>query len=397
MNVTITPGKLSGSIKAVSSKSDAHRKIICSALCDEPTEIYIRGVSRDIGATLGCIKALGAKVNKKSNSIIVSKGLAPKNCTLDCGESGTTARFLLPVAACIAGKFTMRGEGRLPDRPFTELVREMRKKGCDITGETVPLTVSGRLLPGEYKLEGDISSQYISGLMLALPALNADSRITLLSPLESSAYVDMTIDTLSLFGVKIERTEYGFYIKGNQKLKSPKCIECDGDWSNAAFFLAMKECGCDVTVSGISEASKQGDKVFSSAAKLSEVDVSGIPDLVPPLAVAAAGKCCKTVFENAGRLRLKESDRLVSVSEMINSLGGHAEISGDNLIIYGSGRLSGGTVNSYSDHRIVMAAAAASVISDGKITILGAEAADKSYPSFFDDFKAIGGELDVEY
>lgn len=397
MNVTITPKKLSGSINAVSSKSDAHRKIICAALSLEPTEILIRGISKDIEATLRCVKVLGASVTEKSGSVIVSRGTAPGRCKLLCGESGSTARFLLPVAACLTDEFEMTGEGRLPKRPFTELVREMRRNGCDVSGEFLPLSVSGKLSPGEYRLEGNISSQYFSGLMFALPNLPSDSKITLLTPLQSKAYVDMTADTLLLFGVKIERTEYGFYIKGNQKLKSPKCIECDGDWSNAAFFLAMKECGCDVTVSGISEASKQGDKVFSQAAKLSEVDVSEIPDLVPPLAVAACGKCGKTVFKNAGRLRLKESDRLVSVSEMINSLGGHAEISGDNLIIYGSGRLSGGTVNSYSDHRIVMAAAVLSVISSEKITITGAEAADKSYPSFFEDFKALGGEFDVEY
>ena len=397
MNVTITPKKLSGSINAVSSKSDAHRKIICAALSLEPTEILIRGISKDIEATLRCVKVLGASVAEKSGSVIVSRGTAPGRCKLLCGESGSTARFLLPVAACLADEFEMEGEGRLPKRPFTELVREMRRNGCDISGEFLPLSVSGRLTPGEYRLEGNISSQYISGLMFALPNLPSDSKITLLTPLQSKAYADMTIDALSLFSVKIERTEYGFYIKGNQKFVSPKCIECDGDWSNAAFFLAAKELGCDTEVLGLSEVSKQGDRVFSLAAKLSEVDVSGIPDLVPPLAAAACGKCGKTVFKNAGRLRLKESDRLVSVSEMINSLGGHAEISGDNLIIYGSGRLSGGTVNSYSDHRIVMAAAVLSVISSEKITITGAEAVDKSYPSFFEDFKALGGEFDVEY
>lgn len=397
MNITVKPKKLSGVIGAISSKSDAHRKIICASLCDEPTKIFINGFSKDIEATLRCVAALGARVLKNADSVVIARGQAKKNPELFCGESGSTARFLLPVAACLSDGFTMTGEGRLPTRPFTELVTQMTEHGCVTTGQSLPMSVSGRLSGGEYSICGNVSSQYISGLLMALPNCSEDSRISLLSPLQSRAYVDMTIDTLRLFGIEITLTDKGYFIPGNQKFKSPFEINCDGDWSNAAFFLAAACCGCDVHVLGLDSASTQGDRAFLSAAKENTVDVSEIPDLVPPLAVVAASKRGVTVFKNAGRLRLKESDRLVSVSEMINSLGGQAEILGDSLKITGLGGLSGGVVNSYSDHRIVMASAVASVISEGDIKILGAEAADKSYPSFFDDFKSLGGEFNAEY
>lgn len=397
MNVIITPGQLSGKINAVSSKSDVHRTLICAMLCDEPTEISVRGISKDITATLRCAEALGAEIKKTAEGFIVSKGKVPKECELLCGESGSTARFMIPVAAHLTEKSVIKGEGRLPERPFTPLVREMCRMGCDISGEFLPMTVSGKLRPGKFMLEGNISSQFISGLMFALPNLSDNSKIILITPLESSAYVNMTIKTLSGFGVNIEKTEYGYFIEGNQKFVSPKKIECEGDWSNAAFFLAMKSAGCSVEVDGINKNSIQGDKIFEDVVGEREIDVSEIPDLVPPLAVAAAAKIGDTIFKNAGRLRLKESDRLLSVSRMINSLGGSAEISGESLAVHGRGKLNGGVVDSFSDHRIVMAATAASVISDGKIKITGAEAADKSYPSFFEDFKSIGGVFDVEY
>lgn len=397
MNVTVKPKKLSGVIGAISSKSDAHRKIICASLCEEPVKIFIKGFSKDIEATMRCVSALGANVLRNSDSVVIKMGKSPENPELFCGESGSTARFLLPVAACLSDGFTMTGEGRLPTRPFTDLVRQMAEHGCRFSSESLPMSVSGRLTGGEFSIHGNISSQYISGLLMALPTCSEDSKITLLSPLQSGAYVDMTIDTLRLFGIEIKLTDTGYFIPGNQKFKSPKSTICDGDWSNAAFFLASCECGCDVRVLGLDTASTQGDKAFLSAAKEDTVDVSEIPDLVPPLAVVAASKRGVTVFKNAGRLRLKESDRLVSVSDMINSLGGKAEILGDSLKITGNGRLSGGVVNSYSDHRIIMASAVASVISDGDIKILGAEAADKSYPSFFDDFKTLGGEIYAEY
>ncbi len=395
MNVTITPHRLQGKVQAISSKSDAHRKIIAAALADKPCELILNRLSDDIEATIDCISKLGGGAERTENGILIT----PINCedkpiSLDFRESGSTARFLLPVAAGLYTECEFSGRGRLPERPFLELTSQMRKNGVEISSDKLPMETKGRLKPGTFSLPGNVSSQYITGLLLALPMLKEESEIILTSELESVAYIDMTLDTLREFGVEINKTD-NRYIVRPQKYCSPGRTVVDGDWSNGAFWIvADKICG-GVEIEGLSRKSRQGDKAVCELLDKCEIDASQIPDLVPILTVLAAARKGETIIKNAGRLRLKESDRLLAMTECINNLGGDARQSEDGIIINGRGSLDGGCVKGYNDHRVVMAAAIASCICKDNVIIEGAEAVNKSYPTFFDDFKSLGGVCDV--
>ena len=394
MDIKITPSKLSGELSAVSSKSDAHRKIIASALANTPTFIEITEYSKDIDATLGAIKALGGDFEKREKGVLITPCKNSKNAVIDCNESGSTARFLLPVSAALCESATLTGRGRLPERPFSHLVREMRKNGCSVSSENLPITVSGGLNGGRYTLSGNVSSQYITGLMFALPLLDKESEIVLSSPLESSGYVDMTISTLAEFGVNIIKEENRFIVKP-QKYISKEMVAVEGDWSNGAFWIvADKLCG-NLQISGLNPESVQGDKEIANILDDEVIDASQIPDLVPILTILACGRCGKTHIINAGRLRLKESDRLAAMVDVITSLGGEAYADSDSITICGSGSLKGGKVDGYNDHRIVMSATIASCICKNDVIITGAEAVNKSYPTFFEDFKKAGGVFRV--
>ncbi len=405
MTVTIRPKKLMGEIDAISSKSAAHRTLIAAALANEPTKIYTNALSDDIMATLQCLRAFGCEIQEKGNVISVS----PFNSTnhspnLDCIESGSTARFLLPVAAALFESFTMTGCGRLPLRPFAPLCSELVRHGCKISSDTLPMTVCGKLRRGDFYIPGDISSQFISGLLLSLPLLEVDSRIILTTPLQSSAYVDMTLATLCDFSVSIEKTEYGFFISGGQIYKSPQEATIEGDWSNSAFFLCMNALGCDITVKGLNDLSAQGDKSVMQildSLKISggdvRIDLTQIPDLGPVLAVVSALRIGRTEIYGGERLKAKESDRLNTTYTMLKALGADIEVTNDGFIINGVSSLGGGVVDGCGDHRIVMAAATAAVACKNPVTILGAEAVNKSYPLFFEHYKALGGDADVIY
>lgn len=395
MNVTIKPTRLSGTLEAVSSKSDGHRKITCAALSDSNTEIIINNFSDDIDATLSCIKNLGGDFEKTEKGVII-KPISEKKerVSLDFRESGSTARFLLPVATtiCENGEFT--GSGRLPQRPFAEITCQMRKNGVEVSGDNLPMTTKGYLNDGVYELPGNVSSQYITGLLLALPRLDNVSKIVLTSPLMSAPYVDMTLDVLKEFGVEIKASE-NEYIVEPQRFISPKKLEVEGDWSAAAFWVvADKICG-NVKLSGMNPKSRQGDRKITEILDETEIDATHIPDLVPILAVLAASRVGKTRIFGAERLRIKESDRLLAMTKCINDLGGQAEETADGMIIHGTGRLKGGIVDSFSDHRIAMSAAIASCICENEVVILGAECVKKSYPAFFEDFKKLGGVCHV--
>lgn len=395
MRVTITPKKLFGTVYAVSSKSDAHRKIIAAALADKPTQINISNFSDDIDATLDCIKALGGTYERNPGGILLTP-ISNKNptCSLHFRESGSTARFLLPVAAALCDKCSFSGSGRLPERPMKELTDCLRTHGVTIDGDFLPLRTSGLLKSGEYSISGSISSQYLTGLLFALPLLDGESKITLTSPLNSSAYVNMTLDTLRLFGVNPEVCG-GVYTIKPQVYISPGKITAEGDWSNAAFWLVANKLCDGISVSGLNRNSSQGDMRIAQILDETVIDASQIPDLVPILSVLAAGRKGKTVIRGASRLRLKESDRLLAMTSCINSLGGNAVETDDGLTVYGTGRLRGGTVDGFGDHRVVMSAAIASCICENEVEILGAEAVKKSYPSFFEDFKSLGGVINV--
>ncbi len=395
MNVTITPKKLSGTLEAVSSKSDGHRKIICAALSDKETEIIINNFSDDIEATLEAIKNLGGDFQKTENGVLIKPVLGKmEKVSLDFRESGSTARFLLPVATAICENVECSGRGRLPQRPFAELTSQMRKNGVEVSADNLPIKTKGYLKNGIYELPGNVSSQYISGLLFALPMLCGESKIRLTSPLMSAPYVDMTLDALREFGVEIEVLENEYNIN-QQKYISPEKIEVEGDWSAAAFWVvADKICG-NVKIEGMNPKSRQGDRKITEILDATEIDATNIPDLVPILAVLAAARVGKTRIFGAERLRIKESDRLFAMTKCINDLGGKAEETADGMIIYGTGKLSGGRVDSFSDHRIAMSASIASIICENEVEIFGAECVKKSYPAFFEDFRKLGGGCHV--
>lgn len=413
MDIAMIWNTVSGSASAIVSKSDAHRALIAAALSDKPTCFNLGSVSLDIEATMSCLTALGAKIEKTEKSLTVypiTKHM--ESPVLDCNESGSTLRFMIPTAAVVSNNPIFIGKGRLSKRPLTPLARAMENCGCKFSSESLPLTVSGKLKAGTFTITGDVSSQFISGLLFALPLLEGDSEIILSSPLQSAAYVDMTIDTLSRFKIEIIRRENGFFIQGGQKYISPLNYTVEGDWSNIAPFMAAAALGGEITVTGLNPSSKQSDKAITDIlrsfgaeignngttytirkknANSFDADMSQCPDLFPVVAVLACGAMGKSTLYNAARLRLKESDRIESTMALIKCLGGDCYADEDSLTIIGKGRLNGGKADSFNDHRIVMAAAVASVICQESVIISGAEAINKSFPDFINHFEKTGG------
>lgn len=409
MNVQIKPCTLQGEIGGITSKSFAHRALICAALAKGESEIQIDDFSQDISATVECLVSMGASIKIKDNICQVSPiKTTNKNIKMNCRESGSTLRFLLPVICALGLNATVFGEGRLPERPLSPLKEELLKAGAIISDE-FPLRVKGKINAGDYKIKGDVSSQFVSGLLFALSLLYADSTLTLLPPIESRPYIDITLCVLRDFGANIKEENNRFYIKG-KTMKGRKYVT-ESDWSNAAFWLCS-----GVGVKGLNLNSPQGDKKIleilaqmganiikqkgTIKAELSnlkgiEIDVRDIPDLVPVLSVLAATAKGETKFINAGRLRLKESDRLESVCEMLKNLGADAKIKEDSLIINGKDSLDGGSVDSFGDHRIVMSAAILATKSKSNIIIKNAHAVEKSYPEFFTHFVELGGNVNV--
>ena len=400
MQVTIHPGKLRGRVQAPPSKSHAHRLLICAALADGETAIEGAGASKDIEATARCLTALGACVAPEQDALRVRPiGVPNKNALLDCGESGSTLRFLLPLCALFNCAATLVGHGRLPERPNGPLLKAMRAHGAAFKGEGLPMTVSGGLRGGEYHLPGDVSSQFFTGLLLALPLADEDSEVTADTPLESAPYVDLTLSAMRAFGVRAERTPRGFRVPGRQNYVSPGRLRVEGDWSGAAFWLAANALGGEVTVEGLNPLSAQGDRAAQTLflpENLACADVRDVPDLMPALAAVMAAVPGRHRIVGAARLRIKESDRLRAMAEALRALGGSVRETEDGLAIEG-GSLAGGTVDGCGDHRVVMSAAVLAAACKGAVTILGAEAADKSYPGFFADFAALGGKMDVKH
>jgi len=414
VNVTINGGALHGKVGSIPSKSVAHRALICAALSDAPTDIRLPRSNEDIEVTASCLREMGANIYGNGGTLSVTPIADTPACVeLNCQESGSTLRFLLPVAAAVLPKASFSGTGRLPQRPIGGLSDAMKNNGVEFSASSIPFTVSGKLRAGTYEIAGDVSSQYISGLLMVLPLLEGDSRIVLTSPLCSEPYVLITMDMLAKFGIQIERGDNGFFVRGGQVFRSPKTVNVDGDWSATAFFLVGGAIGGDVTVNDVQLTSAQGDKaiveilkqfgadvevtenavrVQSSPLKACSIDVSQIPDLLPILTVLAANSEGTTVLYNAANLRHKESDRLASSTAMINALGGKAIEYADRLEISGA-PLTGGTVDSFGDHRIAMSAAIAASRCKEQTTIIGSEAVKKSYPEFFKDYCALGGTI----
>ena len=389
MDIRITPHTLNGTVMPPASKSMAHRAVLALALADGEGSLSNLSDSQDIQATKRCVAALKAPR---------PDGELP---FLDCGESGSTLRFLIPIALAVAGGGVFTGRGRLMERPQGPYFDIFDEKGIFHEQKDGVLTVRGTLIPGVYRLPGNVSSQFVTGLLYALPLLPGDSVIEITTPLESGGYVDMTLDMLAQFGITVENQNYKcFRVPGNQTYQA-RDIAVEADWSQAGFWYAANFLDNHVSIQGLNADSTQGDRVMASLyRKLAkpgdvDIDVSGCPDLLPPLAVMAAVRNGTTHFINAARLRIKESDRLATTAALLNRLGSSAEDGPDSLTVRGIPSFSGGTVDGANDHRIVMAAAIAATRADAPLTILGAEAVNKSYPSFWDDYKRLGGVFDV--
>lgn len=418
MEAIVHPGFAGGILTAPTSKSDAHRALICAALADNGCTLHVGARNADIDATLRCLEALGASFAfPEEDSIQVTPIGTPENGgTADCGESGSTLRFMLPVAAALGTTTDFIGSGKLPERPLSELVGALTAHNSIFSSDHLPLRISGKLTAGCFCLPGNISSQYVTGLLFALPILDGDSEICLTSPLQSVGYVDMTLRTMARFGVTVQATDTGWRISGNQRYHAPEGIRVEGDWSGAAFPLAMGALCAPVTVENLHMDSAQPDRAIIdllrrfgakveqdgtrftvSPAELSAqtIDVGEIPDLAPILAVVAA--CAKGVsrLENAARVRLKECDRLAAATQILTAMGVRVTEYPDALEIEGSSVLHGACVEGFNDHRMVMAATAAALRADGETRISDAHAVRKSYPHFFDDFKKLGGKAHV--
>ena len=434
MIARIQPGPLAGTVPAIASKSLAHRAIIAAGLANGVTRVECATTCDDIEATIRCLTSLGARIERDPAGFTVhpipqsrERGIleALKGRELDCGESGSTLRFMLPVSCALGADATLTGSARLGERPLSPLTDQIEAAGCELEGAGgLPLRTHGRMGPGTFKLPGNVSSQYISGLLLAAPLLPGSSRIEVVGALESRPYVDLTIDVLGRFGVPVgveedatpgglPRTVFSVPEGG---YRTPGRFTVEGDWSAAAFWLCAGALGeDDVTVTGLESGSVQGDRTVLAVLSLFgarpgmrsqtdatvrpkglrgvTLDACDIPDLVPPLAAVAACAEGETRITGCARLRMKESDRLEAIACELGALGADVRVDGDSLVFNGRGRLSGGRVRSRNDHRIAMMAAVAAVRCDEPVVIEGAEAVAKSYPDFFTHYRALGGSV----
>ncbi len=417
--ITVKCGPVSGSVSVPASKSVVHRLLICAALAEMPCTVSAQNISKDIDATISCLNSMGAEIVKSCSDekiesmngsvqvcITVNKGVTRGGeCDAYCGESGSTLRFLIPVACALGKDVRFHMEGKLPERPHSVLTDELRKHGATVSQKGSILEIGGMLSAGTFRIAGNVSSQFISGLLFALPLLDGDSKIVITGKRESESYIGMTLDAVISSGIEVRTTSDGFLVGGGQSYAVKEFCEAERDWSGAAFLFcmgAMSEKG--ITVCGMNSASHQGDRkiidlikefgceviyngsditVKKGKCRPLDVDASDIPDLVPVLSILFCAAKGRSVIRNAQRLRFKESDRLASTSAMIRSLGGEAEVTEDGLVIYGTGSLVGGKVDTFNDHRIAMSAATAAGICRSDVIIPGASCADKSYPGFF--------------
>ncbi len=385
MDITIHPRLLQGNIKIIPSKSQAHRLLICAAFADNSTLLCCPDTNRDIEATADCLKALGAGIVRTETGYTITPiQCLPETAVLNCCESGSTLRFLLPIAAALGVDATFLMAGRLPQRPLSPLWEELERMGASLSRPTADsIRCTGKLCSGAYSIDGGVSSQYITGLLFALSLIEGECSLEITGKVESRPYIDMTRQAMALFSAP--------------RYHSPGLIEVEGDWSNGSFFLTAEKMGNPLTVTGLNPSSPQGDRAVldvldALASENTTVSAADIPDLVPILSVFAA---CNhgAVFTDIQRLRIKESDRVASTISLIDHLGGKAEATENALTIHGTG-LIGGTVDAVNDHRIAMSAAIASTRCAKPVTILGAECVKKSYPKFWEDFSHSGGRYE---
>ena len=418
MDVLIKSAELEGQVCSISSKSHTHRLLIASALSGAHTDIICPEISDDLRSTARCLSALGMRAQKTKYGFSVDCCESGENaCELDCGESGATLRFMLPVVCALGIPCTLIRHSSLKKRPIEPLIDSLREHGCDFEISDMRIKCSGKLTPGEYKIDGSLSSQFTSALLLALPLIDGDSIIEIVGESVSSPYIDMTLGVLSLFGIEAQKREGGFFVKGKQHYKSPGKLVAEGDWSCAAVWLCAGAIGKkSVAVSGLDINSKQGDRKIveilrrfgaevteekgtfrASRKKLRgiEIDAADTPDIIPPLCVVAAVSRGKTVIKNASHLRAKESNRIRAIAQILSTLGAHITENADGLIIEGREELSGGSVPSFDDHRMIMMASLAASVSDEPVLIFDAQNVSKSYPDFFTHLEALGAEIRI--
>lgn len=421
----IEPNSLTGILRVPSSKSLGHRDLICAALARGKSQVEQVSVSKDILATCECLRRLGALISpveeEGGRTGFAVEGCRPHQVEslLDCGESGSTLRFLIPLAALSGEKFTFTGSGKLGSRPLDPYAAIFQEQGLLFQRggieENFPLVVQGPLRPGHFTLPGDVSSQFISGLLFALPLLPGDSTLEITGKLESQSYIALTLSALKKYGITIEHSDFRSYrIPGNQQYQ-PRTGAVEGDYSQAAFWLTAGMLGRSIGLLGMSPDSLQGDKaiipilqrmggqvVFEGDTLMSRpatsigttIDAADCPDIVPVLTVAAALSQGHTEIIHAERLRLKECDRLKAMTTELNKLGAHITEKPDGLSIDGVEELNGGIVDCWNDHRIAMSLAVASIQCREPLTLVGAECVAKSYPEFWQDFKTLGGQYE---
>ena len=394
MEIVISPRKLSGSITVIPSKSQAHRLLICAAFSDKQTTLICKATNQDIEATARCLCALGANIKRTSDGYIVKPvKQIPSTAILYCGESGSTLRFMLPIVGALGVDATFVLEGRLPQRPLSPLWEEMERMGCALSRPAKDtIRCCGKLIGGNYVIDGSISSQYITGILFAMSLMPGASNLTVTGKIESKPYIQMTQQALAHFGVRSEN----YCIAADHRLSSPGTVTIEGDWSNGAFWLAANELGCNLEILGLKTDSTQGDRACAELlSRMNEdivIDATDIPDLVPILAIVAGTKKGAT-FENISRLRLKESDRVATVENMLINLGASVDVSENSMRVHPASYRSC-TIDATGDHRIAMAAAIAATAADGPVTILGAQCVAKSYPIFWEEYKKLGGSYE---
>ena len=448
MDVTIKAGRATETfVPAISSKSYVHRLLIAAALSDGSTAVRTNILSKDMEATARVIDSLGGKVEIKEADgyydLCVLRPLTEGGAieaVCDCGESGSTARFMLPVASFVSQSATLTGTGKLPERPMGPLCDVLRASGVSVSADHLPITVKGKPHAGKYEIAGNVSSQFISGLLFMLPLLDGDSELKITGSLESAAYVDMTVDVLGRFGIEIRKNGNIYCIPGAQHYEpadGTAVFTAEGDWSNAAYLMAIAALGAgrvfdSLTVSGLDDKNIQGDRAIvdileqflvniicsqrgehneytinGGPKKSIDVDCTDIPDLVPALAVIAAYTDGDSIFRNVGRLRMKECDRIDAIEKLLGAINTSVDITCDktsgktteNLIVHGKNCAhvkagqSGIVIDGFNDHRIVMAATAAAFREDVPVTVKGARAVDKSYPGFFGVVEKLGGNI----
>lgn len=404
MDIKITPGILSGTVKAISSESHARRVLICAALADRPTDIVMKGTSQELGVLEKCLRILGAQIKSIKDDRIRVEPIPRKgnkkgnvNAVLHCGDSLENFLFLIPVAAALRENITVDGGSLLAGFPMEPLRETLSMGGCEMIGEGMPLSLKGRLKPGIFRLTNESSVQCVTGFIIAASIMKNDSEIVLDSHLEEEDQVDLTIEVLERYGIDVYENPTGYRIPGKQNFKAPREFKIEGDWSTSAYWIAANAIGNKINCEGLNQKSAQsGRKIVTLLQSLKDgalIDCFHIPDFVAPLAVVAAINPGSVHFENAGRLRLGETDRLATLMKALSSIGANVREMENGFTIIGKEKLIGGEIVTNGDPSLAMAFAIAATVCERDVTILGGESVEKVNPGFFEEYKKMGGKV----